>query len=213
MFKLFMILAVALTASAEQKFTILNSCSYDITNICGMPFPDSYQAVFDVRLCLRGSDKVSQKCQDYLTNVSPSVVEPCFEEIKRFCFNLTPGGNQISSCLSKYSSELSVICSVALTPKKQEDVEAVTPSSKMDEGNSQNLRLSIKTEAERRLTTPELLMKRSFFDYLTDKIDSLEESLQDLFAFFSFSKSEEETDDELDFKRYNSHKADDALHN
>ncbi len=213
MFRFVTLLAVVLTVFAfdEQKINVLNPCSKDITNLCGMSSPRSYQEIFDARLCLKSSNEISNECQAYLTNVSPSVVEPCFEDINKYCFNAAHTFDQMSNCLSKYSVELSNTCSVALNSRKHQ--EDIAFKIVIDEGISKNLRLSLKMEAERRLTNPGAQVKLSLLDHFLAKIDVLEESLQVLFAFFAFQKSEEETDDELDFKRYNSRKADDSLHN
>jgi hypothetical protein len=94
----------------------LNPCQDDISNVCGMPFPFTFQTIFDARLCLKSNSKqVSKECTNYLLNISPSIVEPCFEEIKSYCRNVSPGNNRLNTCLSKYSSSVNPQCANALT--------------------------------------------------------------------------------------------------
>ncbi len=105
-----------------------NPCTEDISNICGMAFPESYQSVYDARMCLRSSLETSLSCRDYLENVSPSIIEPCYNEITRNCKNVNPGNNRMHECLSKYSESLTKECSAALSRnEKTAEMESVKP--------------------------------------------------------------------------------------
>ncbi len=110
----FMLCALCSMVFSIEIIDVANPCTQDISNICGMPFPETYQSIFDARLCLRGSvSEVSKDCLDYVNIESPSIIEPCFSEINMFCRNVAPGENRIHICLSKYPEKLTKECSAA----------------------------------------------------------------------------------------------------
>ncbi len=111
----FCVMAFSANNSLSFNISEKNVCEDDIVNICGMPFPETYQAVFDARFCLRSSlVEVSDDCLDYVNNISPSLIEPCFNEITTYCKNVSPGANRIQACLAKYETKLSEECSFSL---------------------------------------------------------------------------------------------------
>ncbi len=114
--------------------TETNPCAEDISNICGMPFPVDDLAVYDTRLCLKeNSLHVSIKCQDYVSSLTPSIIEPCFNEIRTFCKNVQPGANRIHTCLSMHENELTEECSVALSLDEPTSSIQIDFSSKIEE--------------------------------------------------------------------------------
>ncbi len=111
---MFIVCALCSVVFSIEIIDVTNPCEQDITNVCGMPFPDTYQAIFDARICLKSSwFEVSAKCQSYLTIESPSIIEPCFAEINMLCRNVAAGENRIHTCLSKYSEKLTNECFAA----------------------------------------------------------------------------------------------------
>jgi len=99
-------------------------CEQDLANICGMTLPESYQAVYDARMCLWGSkDLLSEHCVNYLLNESPSLLEPCYVEIGKYCKNVVPGSNRVSECIQKIPLvDLSNTCGTSL----KESLESVS---------------------------------------------------------------------------------------
>lgn len=90
-------------------------CGKEIHEICHMPRPETYQAVFDVRMCLRGAVETGVKCKDYLDNINPSIIEPCYDEITTTCKNVIPGSYRIRDCLLKLTKTVSKSCAESLS--------------------------------------------------------------------------------------------------
>jgi hypothetical protein len=132
----FVVLVYAMFVSltfAVETVEVTNPCTNDITHVCGMAFPETYQAIYDARFCLRGSSAdIKKECLDYVTNVSPSIIESCYTEIKSFCRNVVPGDNRMHNCLSKYPAELSKECSAA----KDLSVSSASKASSEDSKNA-----------------------------------------------------------------------------
>ncbi len=182
-FTLFFVACLMALVCAEDSSNI-NPCFDDITNICGLPFPESYQGIYDSRMCLQENKlKISNSCLNYVTNVSPSIVEPCYQDIKNYCKNVQPGDNRMSLCLSKYPSKISSQCMTAIlrsdsetnTASKSEgnDIqEVVTTKYKMIEQLQSFMTRVSKIE----LTLTTML----FLQDAIAKIDVVEESLEDI---------------------------------
>ncbi len=116
-FVIFLCIVCAMVSATDIKTSldneIANPCVTDIQTICGMPFPDSFRAIYDARFCLKGSSEVSAECVEFLHSANPSIVEPCFNEIKTLCADIVPGGNRIHDCLSQNPTLVSAECSSA----------------------------------------------------------------------------------------------------
>lgn len=75
-------------------------CQEELASICGTSNIADYEQSFQARMCLRaGRAKLGENCQAYLRDESPSIVEPCFNEINTRCSNIQPGENRILMCL------------------------------------------------------------------------------------------------------------------
>lgn len=88
-------------------------CHLDLIEVCNLPYPTTYQGIFDARMCLWGNrDKITKECLQYLLHDSPSVIEPCYEPIAQFCGDVVPGDNRVHNCLrDKAADVLSDQCS------------------------------------------------------------------------------------------------------
>lgn len=90
-------------------------CFDDLASICGMELPNSYENEYNVRLCLsHNHDCVSVGCQNFVVKNCPSIVEPCYDEITRFCKNVKPGSDRIRNCLYESMNHLTVRCANSL---------------------------------------------------------------------------------------------------
>lgn len=116
-------------------------CASDLSDICGMELPSSYEGVYNARICLRANhDFISNDCRSYVEVKSPSIVEPCFEQIVKFCRGVQPGSNRLHTCLYNNMEDLTVRCANALmdenTPKEVlEDDFLPTLQQMVDETN------------------------------------------------------------------------------
>ncbi len=196
-------------ASASDAST--NPCADDIFGICGMPFPEEYLAVYDARLCLKENSLfVSKKCQDYVNTVTPSIIEPCFKEIRSYCKNVQPGGNRIHTCLSKYEKDISEECTVALsraettvTDEIQISTKEATPLSKVDVMNQTILaKMFAITQLQQSLSKVSVFAVPSFalslLEDLYVQMDVLEESISDILQSINLQALLDSGDDELE---------------
>lgn len=115
-------LDLQLDSSQQRASQQQHPCADDLSSICGMGLPDSYEGVYNARLCLRHNhEDVSVGCQIFVEKTSPSIVEPCFDQISTFCKDMKPGSGRIHSCLYDSINDLTVRCANALidenTPK------------------------------------------------------------------------------------------------
>jgi hypothetical protein len=204
----------------------------DVAKICGTSFPDTYQSTYDTRLCLRENiQETSKECQEYLTIVSPSIIEPCFNEIEAHCLDVYPGGNRVHSCLTKFAEQLSVECSAALfrSPDKVSNVDSIviTKDNQNDKRTVDDdtyytnsffnhlMQLErLQTTMTRISTTEMTTLIHSLIDDLYSRIDALEESLQSLFGEYSDDDelAEETFRDDVDGNGYFSDSGDDDVH-
>lgn len=91
-------------------------CQSDLMEICGLTYPTTYQGIFDARMCLWGKhERISPECLRYLTEESPSIIEPCFDSISSSCKDVTPGDNRIHNCLQNQAKDsMSPQCKTAM---------------------------------------------------------------------------------------------------
>lgn len=82
-------------------------CHLDLIEVCNLPYPTTYQGIFDARMCLWGNrDKITKECLQYLLHDSPSVIEPCYEPIAQFCGDVVPGDNRVHNCLRDKAADI-----------------------------------------------------------------------------------------------------------
>jgi hypothetical protein len=79
-----------------------SQCEDELSEICGVSTPNTHQEVLDARMCLWSNrDWLSDTCLQYVTTVSPSIIEPCMPHILDYCKDVAPGENRIHLCLTK----------------------------------------------------------------------------------------------------------------
>lgn len=110
--------------SAASSSSSSSPCEGELDSICGIHTgPNSYQEVYDARMCLWANrDQLSNICRTYIMEISPSIIEPCYDQIILYCKGVQPGENRIHNCLltkdqeskEKDSSILPKECHIAL---------------------------------------------------------------------------------------------------
>jgi hypothetical protein len=117
------IIAFAISVLVSQSQAAANAviplseseCVTDLEEVCFIHSPLSVEEVYYSRLCLwKNQDTISSNCVTYLTETSPSIVEPCFNEIESFCTGIIPGYGQVHNCLSSRAEDLTVRCANSL---------------------------------------------------------------------------------------------------
>lgn len=110
-------------SSSSSAAPTSSACENELQSICGMTFPDTYQGIFDARMCLWSNrESLAPQCSQYLLQTSPSVIEPCFDQILRYCKDVSPGNNRIHACLLKNAvAEASPQCLRILEQDTMED--------------------------------------------------------------------------------------------
>jgi hypothetical protein len=93
-------------------------CKDELLKFCNVSSqPNSYRSVFQSRMCLQANkNQLSKKCGDFLENESPSIVEPCFEEINGHCNN-TENDKEFDAakCINKLpKNKIRTECRVAM---------------------------------------------------------------------------------------------------
>jgi hypothetical protein len=229
MSKMILLLCFLLISSESSSAVEINPCELDVAKICGTTFPDTYQSTYDTRLCLRENiQDTSKECQEYLTIVSPSIIEPCFDEIEAHCLDISPGGNRVHSCLTKFTNQLSAGCSAALfrSPDKNTNFDSIVITKEeqrtVDDDTyytnsffNHLMQLERLQTAMTRISTTEMTtLIHSLIDDLYSRIDALEDSLQSLFAEYSDDDalSEATFQDDADGNEYFAETADDDVH-
>ncbi len=177
-------------SSVEQ----MNPCEDSIANVCGMAFPDSYQAVYDVRLCLKlNSEIITKECRDYVEIISPSIVEPCFEDIREFCKNVNPGNDRIQTCLKNSLQKLSNKCIVALSSPLERSDQVIMDNHRRNTystqiGDISNLQVVLKRVSRYDMSSYVFMLLEDMYNQL----DAVELSLNDIMAsLFSSQKKED----------------------
>lgn len=99
-------------------------CEPDLHHICGPEkFPTETVDLFAARMCLRAnSDAIGSSCMNYLMVENPSIVEPCFENINKFCNGVPAGDSRIHQCLTnvRLPDQLSEKCYVIMREEMAE---------------------------------------------------------------------------------------------
>ena len=82
-------------------------CAADLKKVC----PKVKAGHGAVLACLeQNSDKVSQKCQDSLTEKAQALESACKPDLDQFCAQVEHGGGRLLQCLAKHEAELSDGC-------------------------------------------------------------------------------------------------------
>mmetsp|Transcript_8155 Transcript_8155/g.25146 ORF Transcript_8155/g.25146 Transcript_8155/m.25146 type:complete len:359 (-) Transcript_8155:246-1322(-) len=111
-------------------------CGRDVAALCepSERAADDYSefaTVYEKRLCLaRNRAEVSPSCSQHLAE-APTVVEYCYEDIERFCADVSPGDNRVHACLSA-ADDLEPVCSDYLdtvAPPKDDDWGSIIETS------------------------------------------------------------------------------------
>eukprot|EP01031_Cornospumella_fuschlensis_P027152 gene27152-32798_t len=110
----------------DRVTTIQEACTKELLTLCVDMLPDSLEDSFQARMCLREyKDKLSIECSTFIYEDSPSLVEPCYQEIGTHCRDTVPGNNRILGCLMDvHYGELTAECQLAV--KEQEQILATT---------------------------------------------------------------------------------------
>lgn len=123
----------------EQK---LHPCQMDLKTLCGVELPNSYEEILDARMCLHSNENsIQQSCKSYVLEQAPSIVEPCYEGIIKFCPSVVPGSGALHNCLMKNLDDQTVRCANALFADEREvdeddfSVMVVIPSSTSTSNN------------------------------------------------------------------------------
>jgi hypothetical protein len=131
-------------------------------------------------------------------------VEPCFEEIKSYCRNVSPGNNRLNTCLSKYSSTVNPQCASALTifsninDSESSNIETKNiPKSNVYFSNLENLQALVSD-----LSRYDIIKgTNSAFAGFYDRLNEVEVTLQDIMRSLAHSNQEsKEEEDEESFK-------------
>ena len=93
--------------NALSTSTDSSPCEGELDQICGIrQGPNSYQEVYDARMCLWANrDLLSGICRTYILEVSPSIIEPCYDQILLYCKDTQPGENRVHNCLLSKDKE------------------------------------------------------------------------------------------------------------
>jgi len=101
---------------SEFKYPEEHACANDLRSLCSsIKSPSTVSETYHARMCLwNHNERLSSSCMAYLTVESPSVVEPCYHQIKTFCSRVEPGESRIQNCLYENLDDLTVRCANAL---------------------------------------------------------------------------------------------------
>lgn len=111
--------------------TIQEACTKELLTYCVDMPPDSLEDSFLARMCLRDyRENLSHECKIFIYEDSPSLVEPCFQEISTFCHDVIPGDNRILACLmGEWYDKLAHECLIAVS----EQLEVISSISQNEQ--------------------------------------------------------------------------------
>jgi hypothetical protein len=188
------IVAFICLVKGVASFGKINPCDDDISNICGMAFPDTYQAIYDSRLCLKAnSNIISKDCLNYVNNISPSIIEPCFTEIRNNCKAVNPGNNRMHDCLSKQTDTLSIQCLSALSRASGDEIVSNISVDKQLRGSAtkpkdfDNLQSVLNHVSRYDMSSYVFLLLEDLYS----QMDDVQQSLHELLKRFSSQQSED----------------------
>lgn len=120
--------------STPVSFAIDTQCGDDLQELCAINNPSDVEEIYYSRVCLWKNKKaLSSSCTKFVTQSSPSIVEPCFDDINSFCSNVVPGYGRIHQCLALRSHETSQQCTKALF---EDNIRAASEQSKQSKTQS-----------------------------------------------------------------------------
>lgn len=132
---------------AEDSYGV---CEKELSDLCKIEYSVDFEQSFQARMCLRAyRDLLSDECSAFIIKDSPSIVEPCYQEINTFCQGVQPGENRIYSCLMRQAyAGVSQDCQLALRDHdRMADIEATDTDDNSIDRDDDDL-FEVKGQAE-----------------------------------------------------------------